>query len=317
MEGLTTNELERILSGVARAVEAVQDLPAVATQDWCDRAAAAAATLVEPAMCVIAIGTLTEAGDLVSNEVAGVGIRQTLSIAGRARPKPREEIGRRGEDDRLSILRVRAARLRRIGIRLTGDQRAQRLAARLDDLASRHEGFAKSDMPRIWHEIETGDSMLGLSPIGDPAGGRVMLVQIASTEPGRRFAPAEVQALAALLPALVRRTVLALGDERAEETRWLTIREQIVLDHLILGKSVRQIADDLERSPHTVHDHVKSLHRKLNASSRGELIARALGHAAADLGAAIHAEPKPLPLQAAAAIEPKPASERSAQPSED
>jgi hypothetical protein len=30
-----------------------------------------------------------------------------------------------------------------------------------------------------------------------------------------------------------------------------------------------------------VHDHVKSLHRKLNASSRGQLIARALGHAEA------------------------------------
>jgi DNA-binding CsgD family transcriptional regulator len=244
-----------------------------------------------------------------------VGIRQTLSIAGRARPKPREEIGRRGEDDRLSVLRVRAARLRKIGIRLTGEQRAQRLVARLDDLASRSEAFAKSDLPRLWHEIETGDSMLGLCPIGEPAGGRIMLVQIASTEPGRRFSAAEVQGLATLLPTLVRRTVLALGDERAEETRWLTVREQIVLDHLILGKSVRQIADELERSPHTVHDHVKSLHRKLNASSRGELIARALGHASAEPAAAI--EPKPMPKQAAAAIEPKPASERSAQPSED
>jgi len=74
--------------------------------------------------------------------------------------------------------------------------------------------------------------------------------------------------------------VLALGDDG--DTKWLTQREQIVLEQLTLGLSVRQIADELGRSPHTVHDHVKSLHRKLNASSRGELVARALGHTAID-----------------------------------
>jgi hypothetical protein len=29
---------------------------------------------------------------------------------------------------------------------------------------------------------------------------------------------------------------------------------------------------------YTVHDHVKSLHKKLNANNRGQLVARALGH---------------------------------------
>ena len=51
-----------------------------------------------------------------------------------------------------------------------------------------------------------------------------------------------------------------------------------MLDLLVLGLSVRQIAEELGRSTHTVHDHVKSLHKKLNANSRGELVARALGH---------------------------------------
>ena len=50
-----------------------------------------------------------------------------------------------------------------------------------------------------------------------------------------------------------------------------------VLEQLILGKSVREIAEMIQRSPHTVHDHVKNLHRKLGATSRGALIARALG----------------------------------------
>ncbi|MBO6514537.1 MAG: helix-turn-helix transcriptional regulator [Phycisphaerales bacterium] len=58
---------------------------------------------------------------------------------------------------------------------------------------------------------------------------------------------------------------------------WLTLREQTILDHLLEGKSVRVIAECIGRSPHTVHDHVKNLHRKLNASSRGQLIARSLG----------------------------------------
>ncbi len=82
----------------------------------------------------------------------------------------------------------------------------------------------------------------------------------------------------AALSLLSRRAVMALGSQRSRRSLWISPREQRVLDQLILGKSVRQIADDLDRSPHTVHDHVKSLHRKLNASSRGELIARALGY---------------------------------------
>lgn len=58
---------------------------------------------------------------------------------------------------------------------------------------------------------------------------------------------------------------------------WLTQREQHILDQLITGDSVRAIAESIGRSPHTVHDHVKNLHRKLDATSRGQLIANALG----------------------------------------
>lgn len=60
---------------------------------------------------------------------------------------------------------------------------------------------------------------------------------------------------------------------------WLTPREQDVLERLVEGKSVREISDEIERSQHTVHDYVKSLHRKLGANSRGELVAKAIGHA--------------------------------------
>jgi DNA-binding CsgD family transcriptional regulator len=73
------------------------------------------------------------------------------------------------------------------------------------------------------------------------------------------------------------RAVAALGlvdNPRA----WLTDREHNILEQLIRGHSVRVIAEQLGRSSHTVHDHVKNLHRKIDASSRGELIAKALGH---------------------------------------
>jgi DNA-binding CsgD family transcriptional regulator len=70
----------------------------------------------------------------------------------------------------------------------------------------------------------------------------------------------------------------AIGQRAPGRSLWITPKEQDVLDRLILGYSVREIAAELGRSPHTMHDHVKSLHRKLGATCRGDLIARALGH---------------------------------------
>ena len=77
---------------------------------------------------------------------------------------------------------------------------------------------------------------------------------------------------------IAERAAIAIGGQRSTRGRWISEREREVLDLLVLGLSVRQIAEELGRSTHTVHDHVKSLHRKLRANSRGELVARALGH---------------------------------------
>jgi len=46
------------------------------------------------------------------------------------------------------------------------------------------------------------------------------------------------------------------------------------LELLLAGDSEKQIARKLAISPHTVHAYVKSLYRKFNVSSRGELLAR-------------------------------------------
>lgn len=53
-------------------------------------------------------------------------------------------------------------------------------------------------------------------------------------------------------------------------------RELEVLYWLCQGYDSPQIAEQLHRSLHTVHDHVKSLHNKLDVKTRGELVAKAV-----------------------------------------
>jgi len=105
--------------------------------------------------------------------------------------------------------------------------------------------------------------------------GRVVLGFVAPA-PGRSMCREDAEIIHAALPFLQARAELALGPATSYG-RWLTRREQEVLDRLAQGLSVKEIGEALGRSPHTVHDHVKSLHRKLGASNRGELIARAFG----------------------------------------
>ena len=89
--------------------------------------------------------------------------------------------------------------------------------------------------------------------------------------------PMLASALTAFLPVLERCVRATVGAGTLHPGEWLSPKEQAVLERLVLGRSVPEIARDLARSPHTVHDHVKNLHRKLSTRSRGELVARALG----------------------------------------
>jgi DNA-binding CsgD family transcriptional regulator len=40
------------------------------------------------------------------------------------------------------------------------------------------------------------------------------------------------------------------------------------------GASEKELAHELNVSPHTVHEHIKAIHRAFGARSRGELLAR-------------------------------------------
>lgn len=53
-------------------------------------------------------------------------------------------------------------------------------------------------------------------------------------------------------------------------------RTQAVLTALLAGKSEKEVATQLEMSVHTVHVHVKAIYKKLDVTSRAELMAKCL-----------------------------------------
>src|SRR5512146_2185357 len=54
----------------------------------------------------------------------------------------------------------------------------------------------------------------------------------------------------------------------------LTDREWIVLRHLDSDAGEKQLADQLNLSPHTLHSHIKSIYRKVGVQGRLPLLIR-------------------------------------------
>ncbi|MDZ4726101.1 MAG: response regulator transcription factor [Leptospira sp.] len=55
----------------------------------------------------------------------------------------------------------------------------------------------------------------------------------------------------------------------------LTSREKDILNELISGQSLREVADELEISLHTVQTHTKNIYKKLQVNNRIQLLKRA------------------------------------------
>jgi len=268
---------------VARASADVVDLPAVATLDWCEGAAKALTRLHDPSMVAVMVATLDARGGLRRLEAAGVAGRgqpyeQSGPAIRRADPD-RAETLLGADDPRCTALRSRLERLALVGWEPGDEGLTRPLARRIGDLPG-GESWRTGPVGQLWSDIDPSELFAAFQPLGRDEPGRGLIVYIATgSDAAEGPAPQVGPALHAVLPLLEERALMSIGAAVTTANRWLTVREQLVLEQLILGKTVRQIASDLDRSPHTVHDHVKSLHRKLNASSRGELIARALGHA--------------------------------------
>lgn len=251
--GLDTRHLEL----VADLATKVSILPAVATQDWCARAAEVVRGMRPSAVVSVTIAGVGGPGDITFIEASGTS---GLDIQG----KP------------LDGSPVHPDHANSLGWWFASAEGTVRAAA-LRNLPCGPE-WPTTSAARRWSRLGVAELGVGAAPIPGHIVGRTLIVEIGVSDAERSLDKAELAVLRAALPLLARRASLAFGSDVSSPLTRLTLREQEVLEHLALGKSVKEIAEDLSRSPHTVHDHVKSLHRKLNASSRGELIARTLGH---------------------------------------
>ncbi len=273
---MLVKEAQQALRAAVRMTEKVCALPAVATQDWCDRAAAALLPPDKPAVTVVLVGQVDEHGVILRTEATGV--------AGCYAAEVTTTVGRSQSSTSVVSLDPNDAMLMRVK---TSMHQARELAWGPGTLAiaaakvtmidrSNPGASAPAGLLRRWDGLKLSGILLGATGIGNDR--RILVIEIGLTGPASGQLESDAAALEAVIPSLARRAVMAIGPDTSDGAQWLTAREQIILQHLLLGESVRTIATKLERSPHTVHDHVKSLHRKLNAKSRGELVARALGH---------------------------------------
>jgi DNA-binding CsgD family transcriptional regulator len=255
--------LDDVLSRVAARTAELVSLPAIATTDWCDRAAEAMGTTVPGFRGLIAVFAVELAPNGTIRRVESQSIRLITPIDP-DRPTPP-----------LVLISEANHALERLGS-LGWDSVTPNPVSGLLSTVAKTESWAS--LPVIQ---ALGGSKIGLPFVGsaslNAANNRAVVVVIAPAAQSPALDSSALASLRAIFPIFVQRARTAFG-ESVDANSTISDREQLVLNHLVLGKSVRQIADELGRSPHTVHDHVKSLHRKLNASSRGELIARALGY---------------------------------------
>lgn len=249
---------------VAESICALMKLPAVATNDWATHAAGAIACLRpgQGRACIM----------LVENEDPGTEGESLRTESIGVCVGDQNEPGSRESEGELTM-RVRLERVSGFGFARTLQMMSTGFVGRIEDLNS---GWRDTDIGRVWAGTPVHEVLIGVCPIED-AGGSMVVCMFGDDERGSALSErafGSVMAVLARRTALMYRTMGCTGGA----LRWLTAREQDVLDALVDGLSVREIADRLGRSRHTMHDHVKNLHKKLNASCRGELVAAALGH---------------------------------------
>lgn len=270
-----------VLDRAVALTEGVCRLPAVAVPPWADQAAQVLTLVADRSLACVFVGQIKPTGAIEHLETAGAAAGRGVTT-----------------DTSLALtLRSTVERLSELGFE---PPRPSGHTATADELIG--PAWSRRGMGSAWPAGACHTLIISAHPLGDPDLERYLIAGVGIVGPGEQGSPESRRAtelMNAVMPALARRALLAIGPRVSGSGRWLTDREQAVLERLALGHSVREIADEIGRSPHTVHDHVKSLHRKLDASSRGELVARALGYiddahrVLGTLGSQI-AEPKPI-----------------------
>lgn len=254
----------------SHVMERLCQLPGVATLDWCDWAAAALCRAHHPTCGMLTVGSVDQR--CVLTDLESIGVAGSTSASAELLPTSDKQ-GLRDqmrEGDWVGwTFSVPAPGGTVFDVVKVGSSPGRRGTA---PLGARWEPFGITEL------------LVGVLGLESPTSGRVLVAELGLVNP---TAPdlARIQAvLASALPSVGARYVKAIGRAPADRHTWLTPREEAILWKLVAGKKVPQIASELHRSVYTVHDHVKSLHRKLGATNRGQLVARALGH----LGPLVH-----------------------------
>ena len=253
------------LSTCARTAARISHLPGVATHDWCE---CAAKWLVS--FCPDCVASVTIA-DTQGGREQGPGSIAVIAS------------GAWSEHDPVPSRRVHPDTAADLGWSLAdgpgggGKPGTHPRLAKLRDLSA-WSRWPVTPAGKRWSKLGVREMLVGDMVLTDGPSPRLLLVEVGSGHALQRFDRAEPEMITSVMPVLAERARLAFGPNYSQS---LTSREQMILVELVSGASVREIAEKIERSPHTVHDHVKSLHRKLNASSRGELVSRYLGFGAA------------------------------------
>jgi DNA-binding CsgD family transcriptional regulator len=277
-------------SGVQRAMletavmmtEAVAVLPAVPTQNWCDLAGAALLPVGRWTYVAVMLGNVDQQGRILRQDATGVAGGRTTAVTTTVGRTIETQSMVPMDPNELSLAGLRAALAQGKELAWSPGPLSvnQPRVGTPEELAG--PNWRQSALGRRWARTVGGSEphtlALWLGAVAlSGASSRTLVVEVGIRE---KAAPTDSvgHILEAVLRPLAKRAYAAVGASSSDSTMWLTTKEQVILNHLLAGESVREIAEQVGRSMHTVHDHVKSLHRKLGAKTRGELIARALGH---------------------------------------
>ncbi len=244
------------LALVAAIAEELCSLPAVATFGWMKRAARSISRLHPEAVTTVTIAIKTDEGWVVPRDfTASLGsgrLSSTIAIV----------------DGLLGDLEVESTREH-----FAACQDGRPLLARTN-----LPGGVFTPTRMMLRDRLHPTRLTMLYPITRADGmqpERILLVDLYLPQAKGRFNAGAYLTLEAVMPLLGRRVQQTFTD--TDHTVELSPREGEVLRLLQQGMTVKQIARELQRSPHTVHDHVKSLHRKVGACNRGELLAKTFG----------------------------------------
>ncbi len=232
-----------------RVMRGVSHLPLLPLKSWCNRAAALLSPLMPEAMVAVALVEDHPVRHLVRVPVAGLSVGAARSK--RANGKGVEKVERRLTDDRWNTLMTNGYS----GVRHVA---AEQVPAR-----------------SVVFEVEEfhGGIIVGCAPC-DPPGRQIVMHAMFDRAPDPHTPLGVLNAL--MIELGMAASAAFAGD--ASYRNLVTRQEELIVEMLTQGLTVPEISTRVSRSRHTVHDHIKKLHAKTGISTRGELVARALGH---------------------------------------